>query len=369
MITVLKAPPNAKRIKIQIPYEHHAVRQLIKKELGGYYHPTQKLWSILNTKEIKQKFDKLLHKQYVVQELTATPIRPKKALNKKSLEELEKTIQKLTLRGLSHSTIETYTSALKSFFSYFEAHDITRVSKEQIEAYLYHLVSKYRISESLQNTTINAIKSYYEHVLGQPREFYDIQRPKKSKELPNILSMEEVVALLESPQNIKHKAILTTIYSAGLRIGELIKLRVVDIRSDDGYIFIKGAKGKKDRHTVLSETLLKILRQYYKVHKPSYWLFEGQDGGQYSTKSVQNIFRKAVKDSNANPWATPHTLRHSFATHLLQQGVSVRLIQSMLGHSNSKTTEIYTHVMRINSSEVKSPLDVILEKNRFDKNL
>lgn len=350
---------------MQIPYPNHAARKIVKQELGGYYHPSQKLWSILNTKEIKTKFDKLFHKQYVVQELAPTPEKPTKNLNEQSLEAIEKTIQKLTLRALSKSTIDTYVSNLKSFFSYFEAHDISQLSKEQIEAYMYLLVSKYRISESLQNTTINAIKAYYEHVLGKPREIYDIQRPKKSKELPNVLSMQEVAAILASPKNLKHKAMLYTLYSAGLRLGELIRLRIDDIRSDDGYIFIKGAKGKKDRHTILSEALLALLRDYYKLHKPSYWLFEGQEGGQYSATSVQKVFRKAVKAANANPWATPHTLRHSFATHMLQQGVSMRIIQSLLGHENSRTTEIYTHVMRISSSEVKSPLDVILNSNKF----
>jgi site-specific recombinase XerD len=365
LITILKAPPTAKRIKMEIPYQNHAARNTLKQELGAYYHPNQKLWSILNTKENKLKFDKLFHKQYVVKELDAPPQRPKKILNERSQQAIEHTIQKLTLRAMSQSTISNYCSALKSFFSYFEAHDLHQISKEQIEAYMYHLVSKYKISESLQNTTINAIKAYYEYVREQPREFYNIQRPKKSKELPNVLSMQEVAAVLNSPSNIKHKAILFTIYSAGLRMGELIKLRIDDIRSDDGYIFIKGAKGKKDRHTVLSAELLTVLRQYYVLHKPSYWLFEGQDGGQYSPTSVQKIFRKAVKKSNSNPWATVHTLRHSFATHLLQQGVSVRLIQRMLGHSSSKTTEIYTHVMRINSNEVKSPLDVIMKNSKF----
>lgn len=166
-------------------------------------------------------------------------------------------------------------------------------------------------------------------------------------------------AILNSPKNIKHKAILYTIYSAGLRVGELTRLRIEDIRSDDGYIFVKDSKGKKDRHTVLSPSLLTILRQYYKKHRPSYWLFEGQDGGQYSTTSIQAIFRKAVKHTNSNPWSTPHTLRHSFATHLLQAGVNLRYIQNALGHNSSKTTEIYTRVININNKTLKSPLDLL----------
>jgi len=203
------------------------------------------------------------------------------------------------------------------------------------------------------------VKSYYEHTLGKPREYYNITRPKKSQDLPNVLSKEEVKRIINSPKNIKHRAILTTIYSAGLRIGELTRLRVEDIRSDDGYIFVKDSKGKKDRHTVLSLQLLALLRRYYKKHRPSYWLFEGQDGGQYSAKSIQAIFRKAVKETNANAWSTPHTLRHSFATHLLQAGVNLRYIQNALGHNSSKTTEIYTRVININNKTLKSPLDLL----------
>ena len=144
-----------------------------------------------------------------------------------------------------------------------------------------------------------------------------------------------------------------------MRISEALNLRLVDINSDEGYIFIKSAKGKKDRKSVLSPILLGLLRSYYKEYKPSYWLFEGQDGGQYSAKSIQKILRKAVKDTNSNPWGTVHTLRHSFATHLLQEGMNLRYIQTLLGHSSSKTTEIYTRVVAINNKNIKSPLNFL----------
>ena len=146
-----------------------------------------------------------------------------------------------------------------------------------------------------------------------------------------------------------------------------INLRVSDIKSDEGYIRIKGAKGKKDRNTLLSAVLLTLLRQYYKQYKPSYWLFEGQDGGKYSSTSIQRIFQKAVKDSGCDAWATPHTLRHSFATHLKQAGTNLRYIQSALGHKSPKTTEIYTHVLRINNKTKESPLDLLMKKGKFVK--
>lgn len=334
-------------------------REAFKELNTSFYHPTQKLWSIVNTEENKAEVRKLFKGKLIVQDTDTTPIQPAVLLSEKSRNELDKNHQKLVLKGLSQKTVSIYQNNLVQFFAYFENADLPNLTKDQIEGYVYMLVNKYKISEQKQNSIINAIKSYFEHTLGKPREYYNITRPKKSQDLPNVLSKEEVKAIINSPKNIKHRAILYTIYSAGLRIGELTRLRVEDIRSDDGYIFVKDSKGKKDRHTVLSPALLNILRQYYKIHKPSYWLFEGQDGGQYSTKSIQSIYRQAVKATNANPWSTPHTLRHSFATHLLQAGVNLRYIQSALGHNSSKTTEIYTRVININNKTLKSPLDLL----------
>jgi len=174
-----------------------------------------------------------------------------------------------------------------------------------------------------------------------------------------------VLALINAPVNLKHRAILYTIYSGGLRVSEAINLRIIDIHSDDSYIFIKGGKGKRDRQTLLSNSLLKVLREYYKSHKPLYWLFEGQGGGRYTSKSIQNIFRRAQQKSKANPWSTPHTLRHSFATHLLENGENLRNIQALLGHSSSKTTEIYTHLVNISNNKIENPLDRMLKNNTF----
>jgi len=147
------------------------------------------------------------------------------------------------------------------------------------------------------------------------------------------------------------------LYSAGLRCGEITRLRITDVCSDDGFLFVKSSKSKKDRRAVLSLKLLDLLRDYYKRYKPNYWLFEGQEGGQYSSSSIQKLYRKYAQQANINPWSTPHTLRHSYATHLLENGCSLRQVQASLGHSSSKTTEIYTHILYINNKTIKSPLD------------
>ena len=354
------------RIKIKVPYKMKDERILLKKIEGRFYHKSQRLWSIPNTEENMALLKKIFKGKYIIEKMQQPPKMPSVILNEKSLEKLAIVHQKLVLKSYSAHTIRNYKAELAIFFKYFENVDLQQLDKEQIESYVFYLIDKYKISESRQNTVINAIKFYYEKVLGLPREFYDIQRPKRPKTLPNVLSQEEVFKLINSPENIKHKAILYTLYSCGLRVSELINLRIKDIRSDLGYVFIKGAKGKKDRHTVLSDHLLKILREYFKKYRPSYWLFEGRDGGKYSAKSVQKIYRKAQQETGANPWSTPHTLRHSFATHLLENGENLRNIQVMLGHESSKTTEIYTHVININNKKVKNPLDIIIKNNKFD---
>jgi site-specific recombinase XerD len=288
---------------------------------------------------------------------TTIAYRPLNEEQKNKLEDYEK---KLILKAYSPSTVDSYKRAFIKFLVYHHTLDVDTLDLKTIENYMVEMITQHRISKSKQNIIINALKFYYEKVKKGERKYYDFNRPKKDKTLPNVLSTKEVNKLINAPKNLKHKAILYTLYSGGLRINEIVKLRIEDIRSDEQQIFIKGAKGKKDRVTLLADSLVKLLRQYYKEYKPAYWLFEGADGGQYSVSSIQKIFRKAVKESKINPWATPRILRHSFATHLMQQGANLRYVQVLLGHNSPKTTEIYTHVIKLNNNIVKSPLDHML---------
>lgn len=365
-IIIYSPQPKARRIKVYIPYDMPNERKLLKTIPGWFYHKYQRLWSVLNTDENIGLLKTLFKGKYSVKKDERKASLPSVQLSDATLNELYLTERKILLKGYSENTLNAYKSELKFFFSYFGQKNLVEITKDEIEGYIHYLISKYNISEYKQNVAINAIKFYYEHVKGLPREYYDIQRAKRPKQLPNVLSSKEVLALINSPKNIKHKAILYTIYSGGLRLSELINLRIKDIRTDDGYIFIRGAKGKKDRHTLLSEKLLIILRRYYRANKPSYWLFEGADGGKYSSKSVQKVFRKAQEESGSNPWATPHTLRHSFATHMLENGENLRTIQVLLGHESTKTTEVYTHVMGVNNKKIKNPLDIMMENNTFN---
>ena len=249
---------------------------------------------------------------------------------------------------------------LCDFINFNEDLRIDQINKLDIadfKRYIYHLVSKRKVSTSFQNQAINAIKFYYEKVLGRKKIFVQIDRPRKELRLPKVLSKEEVKLIISCIHNIKHKAIISLIYSAGLRLSEVINLKIEDIHSSQGLIFVRGGKGKKDRTTLLAKSLLPLMRKYYLKYKPKTWLFEGLNGGLYSNSSIQKVFKRALFISKIKKTATIHTRRHSFATHLLENGTSLRYIQEFLGHSSSKTTEIYTHIRTEGIDKIKSPFD------------
>ena len=273
-------------------------------------------------------------------------------------------IEKLEQKRYSPNTVKVYVKYFKEFINHFEGLKPESISKDEINVYLLELIRKKDISKSQQNQRINSIKFYYEKVLGLDKEYYQIDRPRKDKVLPDVVSEKETLLILNALDNLKHKAIITTIYSAGLRRSELINLRKTDIDFDKMIIFIRGGKGPKDRISVLSEATASIMKIYLKQYKPNYWMFEGPNRTQYSPSSIRNILNKAVSKAGITKKVTPHMLRHSFATHLLEQGVDIRYIQTLLGHESSKTTEIYTHVSKRSLAKIRSPLDRILEDNK-----
>jgi len=254
-------------------------------------------------------------------------------------------------------TIHTYDSLFEEFINYYYRFDIDKIDELMIISFLRYLVIERKVSVSYQNQSINAIKFYYERVLGGQRKVYLVDRPRSEKTLPVVLSEDEISSIIRATTNLKHKTILMTIYSAGLRISEAINLRIKDIDSDRMQILVEQSKGKKDRYTLLSSKTLEIMRQYFQVYKPKVWLFEGVKGEQYSDRSIQAILKTSVSKTNIRKRVTVHTLRHSFATHLLENGTDLRYIQTLLGHESSKTTEIYTHVTTKGFEQIKSPID------------
>lgn len=263
----------------------------------------------------------------------------------------------LIQKRYSDNTIKTYCNYFKDFCVYFQNDQLENIKITQIKSYILAIIKSKNISISQQNQRINAIKFYFEKVLGREKQYYELHRPRKENKLPKVLSKNEVKSILASSHNIKHKCILMLIYSAGLRRSELLNLLTTDIDSERMVIHINGAKGKKDRISLLSDNLLQLLRQYYKKFHPKKYLFEGQDGGKYSPTSVANILKKASLKAGIRKNVTPHMLRHSFATHLLEQGTDLRYIQELLGHESSKTTEIYTHVSKKAIDKIRNPID------------
>ncbi len=271
-------------------------------------------------------------------------------------------LEKLIQKRYSPNTIKTYVTYMKAFISEFRDRELTSITTQEIDDYILKLIRTKGISPSQQNQRINSIKFYYEKVLGLEKQYYNIERPRKARELPKVLSEEEVQAILKSIDNLKHKSIISTIYSAGLRRSELINLRKQDVFYDRKVIFIRGSKGKKDRNTILSDLLIILLKKYLDEYNPNYWLFEGVNRKQYSATSIAKILKRAAAKAGIEKRVTPHMLRHSFATHLLEHGLDIRYIQEILGHDSSETTEIYTHISKNAFEKIKSPLDIIFKK-------
>ncbi|MDG2369976.1 MAG: tyrosine-type recombinase/integrase [Flavobacteriales bacterium] len=272
------------------------------------------------------------------------------------MNQLQQIQQRLIIKRYSQSTVSTYLSCLTHFFNFHKAKDIESLSKQDILYYLESLVKK-GYSKSSQNQYINSIKFYYEKFLEREKQYYFIDRPIKDKKLPIVLSKEEVQCLFNQLYNLKHKTILVLIYSCGLRISELINLKINDIDTQRMLIQIRNSKGNKDRQVQLAEQIHQLIKRYNNEYKPKQFLFNGLNSYQYSTASIQKIIKRAAIKAGIRKNVTPHTLRHSFATHLLEDGIDIRYIQTILGHSNIQTTQIYTHVSSRHLKNIKNPTD------------
>ncbi len=272
------------------------------------------------------------------------------------MNQLQQIQQRLIIKRYSPSTVSTYLSCLTHFFNFHKTKNIETLSKQDILYYLEFLVKK-GYSKSSQNQYINSIKFYYEKFLEREKQYYFIDRPIKDKKLPIVLSKEEVQSLFNQLYNLKHKTILVLIYSCGLRISELINLKINDIDTQRMLIQIRNSKGNKDRQVQLAEQIHQLIKRYNNVYNPKQFLFNGLNSYQYSTASIQKIIKRAAIKADIRKNVTPHTLRHSFATHLLEDGIDIRYIQTILGHSNIQTTQIYTHVSSRHLKNIKNPTD------------
>ena len=316
----------------------------IKKLTGSRWSQTLGVWHLPDTVENRERF----HLVSLSHSLPST----------EGIEQLKKYIQWLSSKRYSSNTIKTYSEALKSFLVFYREKTIADITNEDVIIYNNEYILKNNLSSSYQNQIVNAIKLFFSTVRGAKIEIDKIHRSKRSKILPNVLSKEEIKLILNAHSNIKHKTMLSLIYSCGLRRSELLNLKPADIDSKRGIVIIKQGKGKKDRISPLSLKILEMLREYYSIYKPAIWLFEGQNlGEQYSEYSLQSVLKQALQKVATKKSITLHWLRHSYAKHLLESGTDLRYIQELLGHSSSKTTEIYTHVSTKSIQQIKSPFD------------
>ncbi len=346
--------------------------QLVKNNLQAQWSATQRAWHVPYDGGMHERICKLFAPYGVrvfqknnsqaiaeVAKITAPKVTVEEAtLSIETIKQMERFTYWLLSKRYSENTIHTYTEALAIFLRYYHTKAVTEITNDDLIQFNNDYILKKGLSSSYQNQMVNAIKLFYKTQFEKQLNPDLIHRPRREHKLPNVLSKEEIKLILQAHGNIKHKTMLSLIYSCGLRRSELLNLTLSDIDSKRGLILIKQAKGKKDRIAPLSEKVLALLREYYTAYKPKNWLFEGQSGkGQYDANSLASVLKQALWKSKITKPVTLHWLRHSYATHLLEAGTDLRYIQEILGHSRSTTTEIYTHVSNKSLLKIESPFD------------
>ena len=270
-------------------------------------------------------------------------------------------LEKLKQVRYSEHTVRVYTSYFQDFQQHFKDRDIKGITSADINSYLLYLIREKNISSCQQNQRINAVKFYYEKVLGQERRCYKVNRAKREKTLPNVLSKEEIKMILDVvAKDLRFFCMFSILYSAGLRISELLELKHGDIDESRNLIRVRQGKGKKDRYTLLSKPLMKKLTEYNRLYRPKVWFFERRPGEPFTESIVSKRLKAAAREADITKRIYPHLLRHSFATHLLEQGTDIKIVKELMGHNNIKTTERYVHIADTYKSNIKSPLDDLL---------
>lgn len=280
-------------------------------------------------------------------------------LSPENLAELRHYIDHLKLCAYSPNTLKTYTTEFTQLLKILGTHPVNTLTPERLKAYFLYCIDHLKLSENLIHSRMNAVKFYFEKVLHREQLFLDIPRPKKPSFLPKALSVNDIGKMFSVTENPKHRLLLKLCYGMGLRVSEIVNLEISHIDSRRMQVLISASKGKKDRYVSLPEKVLQELRAYYKMYKPVKYLFEGQQGGKYATRSVQQVFKRAMQKARINKKVGVHSLRHSYATHLIEQGTDIRFVQELLGHQNIKTTMVYTALTDLSLRKIQSPLDLM----------
>jgi len=338
---------NEKRIAVRFDKKEEYILR-IKKLTGARWSQTLKSWHLPYCEEYLRRFNLNKYENYTTQIA---------GISDENRQSLRIFIDTLQLKGYSPSTIKTYRSELLQLLIILKKTSIETLTEDRIRSYILYCINHLKLSENSLHSRINAIKFYFEKVLKKDKFFIDIPRPKKQLILPKTIHKTQLKKMFDLTPNIKHNTILKLSYGMGLRVSEIVNLKIKDIDSKNMQVFIERAKGKKDRYVNLPESVLMQLRNYFTEYKPIEYLFEGQYGGKYSARSAQQVFKNALKKAKINKDVGIHSLRHSFATHLLENGTDIRFIQELLGHKDIKTTLIYTQVSDNSIRKIKSPLD------------
>jgi len=340
---------NKQVIFVQFPYNQQFKNELKVKFPSAKWSTTKNCWYLPDVKSIRIELGMVPKTESG--KAVMDYIHP---VNQAALQKMR---ELLLLKAYSPNTIRTYCVEFAQLLYILKNLDVNTLTPDRLRSYLLYCITKLNLSENSLHSRLNALKFYFEQVLHREKFFYDIPRPKKKKILPKVMSKPNVLKLFEKTVNPKHKLILKLSYGMGLRVSEIVNLKISDIDSGRMLVHIEAAKGKKDRYITLPTSVLEELRDYYRAYHPQTYLFEGQYGGQYSIRSAQGVFNNAMKKAKINKKVGIHGLRHSYATHLLESGTDMYFIQQLLGHSDIKTTEIYAKVSNRQLGNIKSPLD------------
>ncbi|MDO9580230.1 MAG: tyrosine-type recombinase/integrase [Bacteroidales bacterium] len=357
------------RVALRFPYDTELI-SVVKGFPGARWSATMKYWHIPDNPGIVSKLEELLKGKaildYSVLEQEVYQVsNPIKAIagNKSEAKDsdkvkIEEFREWMIHRRYSDSTVDTYTGMLGQFFRFIKPKLSNEISSDDMVRYVNEYIIPKGLSYTFQNQVISAAKLFFNHFYKIELDVETFKRPRREHRLPNVLSKKEIKSILQAPSNLKHRAMLSLIYACGLRRSELLNLKPVDIDRQRGVLLIRQSKGKKDRIVPISDKIIKLLEEYWISYRTVNWLFGGQvKGSRYSEKSLESVLKQSLMKAGIRKPVTLHWLRHSYATHLLESGTDLRYIQELLGHSSSRTTEIYTHVSTKSLQNIKSPYE------------
>jgi integrase/recombinase XerD len=359
---ILERKVYKKQARILIKFKYNAALIALTRTLdNAFWSVTLKSWNVKDTDENVALINKLFINKAVINSAQLN----EKNIYKRHLNEAQKTLLNnffLYLRGkrYSKSTIDTYVFFVADFIAFHTKEDLKSLNNRSVEVYIETIYIQRKYAISTQRQFISALRIFIVFWPNTLISNLELARPTRSRKLPNVLSPEDIVAILQVTKNLKHRAIVTLLYSSGLRVGEITNLQLAHIDVGRSQLKVAAGKGRKDRVVVLAKTFLPLLNNYLVTYHPEFYFIEGPGGKKYSESSIRKFLHKSVLLAGIKKHVTPHTLRHSYATHLLENGVGLRYIQELLGHSKPETTMIYTHIARKDLIEIQSPLDVIL---------